>query len=808
MIKKESLRALEFDKILLAAAGHTRSGVSRARILDDIRPLGSRQEIEKRLSLIGEIRRLSDAGAPLPVSNFEDITPVLERLRPEGSAVEPPELLLVSNVLRIVIGIASRLKGESRVFISARRDEDPGRTSPFLTELAGGLTGFPEIAARIERSIDPEGKISDSASPRLSELRGRIRGLQARINKKLEELVTDKRTAVFLQDDFISRRSGRWVLPVRMDAKGQVPGVAHDVSRSGETAFIEPLEIIAPTNELENLEADARAEEIRILREIGKTIRSAGGGIMAEFGVLVYLDVLAAIAALADELGMHIPLINENSLLRLDGARHPLLVLMGKAPVVPLDLELGGEARALVVTGPNAGGKTIAIKTAGLLILMALAGMPVPASPSSTLPILDDLIVDIGDEQSIEQSMSTFSAHVAHLSEIITRADEKMVILMDELGTGTDPVEGAALACAILKDLKAKGALVLATTHLMDIVGFVHRTEGLVNASMEFDPRTLTPLYKLKKGEPGQSRALETALRLGMPEDIIEDAKKLLGGSQIALQDLIRDIREKSLLYEESLEGLEKEKVTLEEMKRRFEEDRAKERRAAKEALKKAYEEAGQVLQDAKRKVYDIMEEEKRERKRERRNEAARDCLKKLSAEQQRIQAELGKLGPGRQTVSVDEIKEGDTVYVNSLRSRGKVISVDEKLGRLRVKAGDLYVQVPIGEIGRVFAKEDENDEGKRKSAPGSVTVESPSADEAAAAINLIGFRVDEALEKLEPFLNHASIAGLNEVTVIHGVGTGQLMKAVHRFLKGHPLVESFRKANESREGATVAVLR
>ncbi len=800
MIKNETLRALEFDKILLAAAGHTHSEASRARMLG-IKPLDDRQAIERRLGLVGEIRRLSDLGAPLPLSNFDDITRILERLRPEGSAADPPELLKVLNVLQVIRGVGEHIRGEGTFLLNG---------------LAGGLTGFPVISVRIEKSIDPEGNISDSASPRLAELRARMRGLLSRINKKLEDLVADKRVAVFLQDDFISRRSGRWVIPVRMDAKGQVPGVAHDVSRSGETAFIEPLEIIAPTNELENLEADARAEEIRILREIGKTIRAAADGITAEFDVLVYLDVLAAIARLAGNLDMNAPLVNADSRIRMSGARHPLLLLLGKSPVVPLDLELGGDARAMVITGPNAGGKTIAIKTAGLLILMALSGLPVPADSSSTFPLLKELIVDIGDEQSIEQSMSTFSAHVAHLSGIIKRADEQMVILMDELGTGTDPVEGAALACAILKDLKSKGALVLATTHLMDIVGFVQKTEGLKNAAMLFDPRTQTPLYRLKEGEPGQSRALETAQRLGMPEDIVAEARRLLGRSQIELQELIREMKGKSLLYEESLEELKRQKAALEEQKRSFEEARAREEKAGREALKKAYEEAARAVREAKQKVYAILDEEKRERQRlasgAGRGAAGREALKKLTSEQQRIRGELENLCPQEQSpVKPEDIKEGDSVFVNSLRGAGTVIGIDVKSGRLRIKKGDMYIQVPIGDVGRVLP----NPAGGKDAGAGSVTLESAATGEAGSAsgsINLVGLRVEEAISRLEPFLNHASIAGLNEVTIIHGIGTGQLMKAVRQYLSGHPLIESLRKAESAgtgaREGTTTAVLK
>ncbi len=802
MIKKETLRTLEFDRILTAISGHTHSEASAERA-HRICPLDDRLEIERRFGLVEEIRRLRALAEPLEISGFSDITKTVERLGPQGSAAEPPELLALCHVLNMARAAS--------LLINKERRSDP---LPHLKELAGGLTGFPEIAKRIEDSIDHEGKIKDTASPALRELRAKMRGLQARISRKLEAMVRDERTAVFLQDDFISRRSGRWVLPVRMDSKGQVPGVAHDVSRSGETAFIEPLEIIGPTNELENLESDARAEEIRILRDICREVRACASGILAEYDVLVSLDVLSAIALFSDAFSLNTPEINTSSVIRLKGAKHPLLLLLESREkerareVVPLELELGGADRAMVITGPNAGGKTIAIKTAGLLIIMALSGIPVPAGPSTTLPLVEEVIADIGDEQAIDESLSTFSAHVSNLSKIIKRADSRMIILMDELGTGTDPGQGAALACAILKDLKEKGALVLATTHLMDIVGFVQRTDGIVNASMEFSPRTLTPLYRLKVGEPGQSRALETALRLGMPEGIVEEAKRLLGTNQLELQDLISQMKEKSVLYDESLEELERQKTALDERQRRFEEAREKEETERKEALAAAYEQAGRIVSDARRQINAWIEEAKREKK-----ALARETLKKLNLERQRLQNEFdsvgreGKKGGTQKTFSAPDIREGDIVHVRRSfgSSAGMVIRVDERQGRIRIKTGGMYADVPLSDISGVSPGA-----GKERPSAGGVNIEKEENGSAAASLNLIGTRVDEALSRLEPFLNDASIMGLKEVTVIHGMGTGQLMRAVREHIKGHPLVERFRGGapSEGREGVTVITIK
>ncbi len=806
MIKKETLKTLEFDRILAAIAGLTHSEASAQRA-HRILPLEDKSEIERRFGLVEEIRRLRALAEPLEISDFSDITKTLERLGPEGSAAEPPELLALCHVLKMARAASLLINKERRA-----------ASLPFLKGLAGGLTGFPGISKRIEDSIDQEGKIKDTASPALRELRAKIRGLQARISRKLESMVRDERTAVFLQDDFISRRSGRWVLPVRMDSKGQVPGVAHDVSRSGETAFIEPLEIIGPTNELENLEADARAEEIRILRDICREIRACAGGILAEYDVLVSLDVLSGTALFSDAFGLGTPEINTSSVIRLKGARHPLLLLLERKQdgpahepkeVVPLNMELGGEDRAMVITGPNAGGKTIAIKTAGLLILMALSGIPIPAEPSSTIPLVEEVIADIGDEQSIDESLSTFSAHVSNLSGIIKRADSKMVILMDELGTGTDPGQGAALACAILKDLKEKGALVLATTHLMDIVGFVQRTEGILNASMEFSPKTLTPLYRLKAGEPGQSRALETALRLGMPEGIVEEAKRLLGTNQLELQELISEMKGKSVLYDESLEELGRQKAALEERERLFEEAREKEETAGKEALARACEQAGRIVSDARRQINAWLEEAKREKK-----AGAREALKKLNLEQQRLQSEFDSVSPekkkakNKKPVTASDIREGDIVRVSSFGANpGLVIRVDERQGRVRIKTGGMYADVPFSGISEVAPGAGK--EGKRPSG-GGVSIEKEEKDAVPVSLNLIGTRVDEALSRLEPFLNDASIMGLKEVTVIHGMGTGQLMRAVREHIRGHPLVEGFRSGapSEGREGVTVITIK
>jgi DNA mismatch repair protein MutS2 len=782
MISRETLQILEFDKILNTISGFSHSDASRQAVLD-ISPLSDRGDIEERFGQVKEIQGLAQAGTPLRLSHFQDISQALKRARLEGAVLEARELVDFVPVLRIISEISAQI-GEAN-------------NLPGLGSLAGDLTGFPDILAAIGRSIDSEGNILDSASSTLSHLRSRIRGMEAKIRKRLEETVNDRSVTPFLQDDFITQRAGRWVIPVRMDAKGQVPGVVHDVSRSGETAFTEPLEIIGIANELENLVAEAKAEEIRILKVICKMIREEADEIEAQYKTIVYLDVLDSIARFADYLQMEVPGITGSSEIKLVRARHPLLMLSQKergiGEVVPLDLSLDGDHTVMVITGPNAGGKTVAIKTLGLLFLMALSGIPVPADSSSTFPQVSRLLVDIGDEQSIESSLSTFSAHISHIAEILKEADAKTVILLDELGTGTDPVEGAAISCAVLKDLRGKGALVFATTHLTDIVGFVHRTAGMVNASMEFDHDTLSPLYRLKVGEPGQSHALEIARRYGLPGHIIEFAKGVLGNVNVEFHKLLTELKEKRAAHEEGLNELQRQRVEVKEKEKLLNERLAEIERLKAETMEKAYQESRDIVSEVKRQAYAVLEEVKKDKK--------RAAVKRVVRIQQEVEDKLREFDK-EPSLSISEIREGDTVFVRFVGYDATVMRVDRSHKRVRVKAGKMEWEVPVSDIvtkrGKVPTTKvrTEKREGREEMAP--------------EALKLIGLRVDEALSRLESFLNHASLAERKEVTIIHGMGTGILRKAVREYLTGHPLVEQFRSGelSEGGDGVTIATPR
>jgi DNA mismatch repair protein MutS2 len=787
MITENSLTLLEFPKLLAAVASSSHSDASRDAVLT-IRPLGSKDEIEKRLGQVEEIRLLSREGNHLRMSPFPGISHLVVQVRPNGAVLEPLELAGFLPIFTIAL--------ETSLQMRDRRD------LPLLRELTGFLTGFPHILSTIERSIDSEGNILDSASPVLAELRGRVRRLQSRIRKKLEEMMREEVLSVFLQDSYVTERSGRWVIPVRMDSKGQVHGVVHDVSRSGETAFIEPLAIIPLSNELENLIAEQKAEEIRILRNISSVIRAAADEIESEYRTIVHLDMLYCVAVFSDRLGMQRPQIGEPGSIRITNARHPLLMLTFEKRgsvqgVVPLDVKLGGDESVMVITGSNAGGKTVTIKTIGLLLIMALSGMPVPADTLSSFPLVKNLLIDIGDEQSIEESLSTFSAHVMNISEILNEADRQSLVLIDELGTSTDPEEGAALSCAILMELRKRGALLFATTHLTDIKGFVHRAEGMVNASMEFDRDALTPLYRLKTGEPGQSHAIEIAQRFGMPGGIIEVARGLLGGIRVELDTLIADLQEKTSQYEHGLRELSRRQSEVEEKDRiltlRIEEAEMK----RKETLARAYEEASIIAGETRRQMHAFLEDFKKS-EREKRRELMRQADQKMG---EIVKKSREYVGGEDGILSFHEIRKGDVVFVRSLGRDASVLDIDEKHNRVRVRAGNVEIGVFLSDIG--------SKKGKPVLIKAGTTEDKKSEEPIIGRINLVGMRVDEAISRLEPFLNKVSLAGLPEVTVIHGYGTGALARAVHAHLEGHPLVKAFRKGEpkEGGGGVTVATL-
>ncbi|HEY3308400.1 MAG TPA: endonuclease MutS2 [Desulfuromonadaceae bacterium] len=794
MITTETLKRLEFDKILIEIASHAHSDVTRELIMA-IAPLADSGRIRLISGRISEIRSLAGQGVGLRLTEFDDIRPLLEVVRPSGAFLSPAELLLLIPALRNCSDIARQLA--------------PRHDIPLLKSLEPVLKPFPEILEPLTASIDNDAGILDSASPQLREIRRAKRSLAARIRKKIEEIVRDNNIEIFLQDDFITQRSGRWVIPVRMDSKGMVKGIVHDVSASGETAFMEPLEIIPFVNELENLSAEEKAEEIRILRQLSAWIREDASALEGCFATLTALDLLNSIAGFAGLYDLETPVINENGELVLHQARHPLLLLQvrrgGLARVEALDMALGKDKNGvvrettMVITGPNAGGKTIALKTAGVLTLMALCAIPVPANGvRSTFPLLDTLLVDIGDEQSIEQSLSTFSAHVARVSTILDQSGPRSLVLLDELGAGTEPQQGAAIACAVLHDLQERGATVIATTHLSEIIGYVHRTPGMINAGMEYDTATYTPLYRLISGEPGHSHALEIARRYGLPERVVDRAREMLGNAGAEFTSLLAELRQKREELDHMRAFLERQQEDLQRKRQEVENRATAIEQARREATDKAWSEARELISTTRRRMNELLDEYKREKRSE--------IIDKLRQSETDLTAQFKERPePGRTAEALKEIKTGTRVHVASLGHDGLILSIDERHNKARVRAGSMEVEVAFSDLGVPLKREKRP---VRKPEQSVWKIESADSEE--REIKLIGLRVEEALDQLEPFLNRAALAGIQEVRIIHGLGTGRLRDAVREHLARHPLVEEYRSGapHEGREGATVVKLR
>jgi len=828
MITEQILKRLEFDKILSAIANGCRSDAGH-RAVRRTMPLTSLEEIRTCSGRVEELRSLGRLGISLNLSPFGDIRPLLDEVRPAGAILAPAGLLEFIPVLQN--------------FRDCSRQMAPREDIPRLKSLEPPLRPFSDILEPLAASIDSDGSIMDSASPQLREIRRAKRGLAARIRKKIEEIVRANNIEIFLQDDFITQRSGRWVIPVRMDSKGMVKGVVHDVSSSGETAFMEPLEIIPFVNELENLTAEEKAEEIRILRQLTAWIREDAPELAACFGTLVELDRLAAVARFADLYALESPRLNETGLLRLAEARHPLLLMLKEqgqlSRVEPLDLELGGSATTqnpeadqggvegatqaymnirrgapdetnadmrsdyassvMVITGPNAGGKTIALKTAGVLTLMALCGLPVSANGArSTFPLLDTLLVDIGDEQSIEESLSTFSAHVARISAILDQAGPRTLVLLDELGAGTEPQQGAAIACGVLKELQGRGAAVIATTHLSDIIGYVHRTPGMVNAGMEYDAATYTPLYRLICGEPGHSHAIEIARRFGLPESVLAFAREMLGTAGADFTSLLAELHRKREELDSARRDLARREADVQETLAELDRRAAGIEQARREARERGWNEAKELISVGRKRMNELLEEYKRERRTE--------VIDKLRRNEQDLTEQLKPRPEEEQLVPLQQVAVGDRVHIRSLGHTGTVVQLMDRQGKARVQAGRMELDVALSDL---FAPPSKAAEKKQQQpVKGTWKVDAP-VDER-HELKIIGLRVDEALEELEAFLSRAALAGLRELRVVHGLGTGRLRDAVREQLARHPLVDTFRpgEAHEGRDGATVVTLR
>ena len=681
-----------------------------------------------------------------------------------------------------------------------------------LAALADELEPLPELVAEVNRSIDQRAEVTDAASPTLAVLRREVRIAHDRLNSRLQEFIHSSRYRDAIQEPIVTLRDGRYVIPVRADQRGKIRGIVHDVSASGATIFLEPLSVVELGNSWRELQLDEEREVDRVLRELSALVGESADAVIDTVAALAELDLAFAKVHLGEELDApELPhegpeqawIVEAGAPLHLLNARHPLL----SGEVVSVTVSVGGEYAVLLITGPNTGGKTIALKTAGLLALMAQAGLPIPADAASKVPVFTSIHADIGDEQSIEQSLSTFSSHMTHIIEILASARRESLVLLDELAAGTDPVEGSALARAILGRLLEIGCLTVATTHHGELKAFAHTTDGVMNASVEFDPVELTPTYRLTIGLPGRSNALAIAERLGLPQGIVEAARAAIDPDQAQVETLLTDIRR---------ERDEAAAARLAEEQARAEAEathaRADERLIeVEERLDAMVERTTAELERDAGAVRELLAQAELAAERGRAKRAAERLAKALERQKQVEEkrppkrSKPKKRAPAAGGPAPEEIEEGDLVWIKGYDRYGEALASPDERGEVELRLGNLHSRVRLDQVERVQRPKER---GGREAGPGPTSTLAPPED-VSLELELRGQTVDEALPTIDQYLDRAFRAALPFVRIIHGKGTGTLRRQVGNFLAKHPLVRSHETAprEEGGEGVTVVHL-
>ena len=785
-MNERALHILEYDKIIdrLKELAHTDMGRS---VCASLTPMTDRNDIltAQAETSAAEMRIIRKGS--LSFGGANDVRGSVMRLE-IGASLSAPELLNISRLL----DAAARAKS-----YGSREDrEDPDALDGFFS----ALEPLPSLNNEIKRCILSADEISDDASPALSRIRRQIREMDGRIHDQLNSILMKERE--HLMDGVVTMRDGRYCLPVRAEYRQQFPGLVHDQSGSGSTYFIEPMAVIRLGNELKELTISEQKEIESILAALSNQAAEHPNELTENVRLLTHLDFVFAKAQLSRRMKGAEPVFSEDRYLTIRAARHPLLP---QKTVVPIDIRLGGHFNLLVITGPNTGGKTVTLKTVGLLTLMGQSGLHIPADPGSKLAIFNDVYADIGDEQSIEQSLSTFSSHMTNIVNILKQADHKSLVLFDELGAGTDPVEGAALAMAILKRLHKRRIHTVATTHYSELKIFALSTPGVENASCEFDVATLRPTYRLLIGVPGKSNAFAISKKLGLPDDIINAAKESIGEQDEAFEDVISDLETKRKRLENDRKEAERLRAEVERLKTELD---TKQQRLAEQRenyLRKAREEARQILQEAKDTADAAIRNLNKQGVRITADmEAERTRLREKISENQAQKKEKEK---PVHTADVKELHIGDRVHVHSLGLSGTLSSLPNARGEVTVQMGILKSTVQLSDIS---IEQEETVSFKKENA--SVRAGGLSkALSISTELNLIGKTVDEALPELDKYLDDAYLSHLPVVRIIHGRGTGTLRTAIQNFLrKDKSRVASYRAGefNEGGNGCTVVTLK
>lgn len=792
---EKSIRTLELPAVLELLSHKAVSDAAKERCLQ-LRPVTDVAEVRQLLDETDAAKeRLGLHGSP-SFSGVKDVAVALNRAD-HGGMLNTRELLDVAGLLtasRRVSEYDNERKGEPTV----------------IDHLFSSLHTNRYLEDKIHGSILDEETIADTASSELADIRRKMRLAAAKGRQILQRIIASPSYGKVLQEALITQRDGRFVVPVKAEYKGSLPGLVHDISSSGATLFVEPMGVVQANNELRELQAREEKEIDRILRQLSAECAAQMSNILWDYDILVHLDMIFARAQLSYQMNASRPEVRKRGGIVLRRARHPLL---DPAKAVPITVELGEQFDTLVITGPNTGGKTVTLKTLGLLSLMAQCGLHIPADDGSAVPVFERVLADVGDEQSIEQSLSTFSAHMSNTVQILQEADERSLILFDELGAGTDPIEGAALAIAIIQNARSKGALTAATTHYAELKTFAMTTAGVENASCEFDVQTLRPTYRLLIGIPGKSNAFAISRRLGLDEAVIQAAKEQMDSESIRFEDVLTQLEEKR-------QRLEKAQLEADRLWRQREED-ARKARTFREQMEKAKEnarskgesEARRIVREAQQRSDEIFAELEALRKEQQRqanfqsvNDAKASVRRNLKAAEDalhmREKVAEPELTPSR------PFQVGDLAELPGVRTAATVVSVNND-GTLQLQAGKMKMTVKASQV-RLIEGAAAQEKKKRQRAAAAAVPKLHLGARAASELDIRGYETLEAESVVENYIDSAVMAKLGTVTIIHGKGTGALRKAVHEMLKRNRAVKSFRlgRYGEGEAGVTVVELK
>ena len=793
-MNQKALETLEYRKIIAQLKREMGSAAS-AKLADELTPLTSEKIIKEELRSTTEAVDLIVRKGPLPTGGIYDIREAL-LLAQKGGSLTMRQLLEVQNVL----GISSE--------VVAFMHDDALPELKYIGEMVDLIVEFTALEKEISRCILTEDEMADNASPKLKDIRRSIHQQNQAIKNKLSRIITSSSNKTYLQDAIVTMRDGRYVIPVKQEYRSFFPGMVHDQSKGGATLFIEPQGVVELNNKLRELEVEEQLEIARILAELSSRVAEHYREIRSNLDLLTKLDFIMAKGKLSCKMHASEPKIDVDGELRLVSARHPLIEYK---KAVPIDIKIGGDYRTLIITGPNTGGKTVSLKTAGLLVMMAQSGLHIPASHASTLPIFGDVFADIGDEQSIEQSLSTFSSHMKNIVSIIDKASFDSLVLVDELGAGTDPTEGAALAIAILERFYDSGALTMATTHYNELKKYALATSGVENAAMEFDVETLTPTYRLLIGVPGKSNAFEISKKLGLSESVIERASEHIKHGDMEFENVISSIEDDKRKAAADRLDAESMRAEIEERLKKLEEKEQSLSEKRADIIAEAKREARELLRETKSAVKDVQKDLRRLQKsgaHTNLNTGALEKSRRKINEAEDLVSEKVVKQVNSEPVSADTLKIGDRVKLLTIGQNGTILSLPDEKGNLMINIGALKVKARLQDLMLINEGKDRKPQAKSSSKYGSLLRSKSSS--VSASINVMGKNLEDALADVEKYLDDVYMAGLDMASIIHGRGGGILKDGIRQMLKRKKYVDSFGAAsyNDGGEGVTIVRMK